>query len=413
MAVQICSGQTSYTNPNATLAVTADAARLNASTVRITLHWNIWTASSSLNSADRWILIVTPSGWKSGGVHIGGSWAYNTSYSGNAVIDVGVGATDTGFTFGCKVLAAGDVGGQTLTWDGSKGTNTGNPAIQYGTVSFPAYTATITISHQIVNVANSAWSQSKMTTAQATAGTTFTPSAHPTAITGFYCNTTITNSASPPFTVSGNRTVNVYYYRNSMSVSVDNNGGSGGKMTWSTIAWYGGNGTLTPPMRQGYTFTGWTRASGTFGLSGNSVTNVTASGSVKANWRANTYTLTYDGSGGSTPAAKSVTYDAAYGTLATSERRGFEFIGWFTSPAGGSQVTAATVCKGNSTVYAHWKVKTLYDRVIIQTAEGPKLAKPYIGINGAWVGSAALIGDGTKWKQTAINPELMRGDKNG
>ena len=30
------------------------------------------------------------------------------------------------------------------------------------------------------------------------------------------------------------------------------------------------------------------------------------------------------------------------------------FLGWFTSIDGGIQITAATICEGNLTVYAHW-----------------------------------------------------------
>ena len=64
-----------------------------------------------------------------------------------------------------------------------------------------------------------------------------------------------------------------------------------------------------------------------------------------AQWTANTYTVTFDANGGETPvpASKVVTYDAAYGTLATTSRTGYTFAGWFTAASGGTQVTAATV----------------------------------------------------------------------
>ena len=64
-----------------------------------------------------------------------------------------------------------------------------------------------------------------------------------------------------------------------------------------------------------------------------------------AQWTANTYTVTFDANGGSTPVptSKVVTYGAAYGTLATTSRTGYTFSGWFTAARGGTQVTAATV----------------------------------------------------------------------
>lgn len=415
MAVQLCSGQTSYTNASAWLNAQADIVRTGPTTARVTVYWQLYTAGSSLNSADRWIHIMEPNGnYPASGYYIGGSWAYNTEYGTNrgaapAQFDITISPYASSITLGVKVLAPGAAGGQTLTWDGGKKTSTGSPEVQYGALGYPAYTATITMNHYAINVPYSQWNLYTTTSAAASCGTTFTPSAHPIGITGFHHNAAITNQNYPAFTVTGDRGVNLYYERNAVSIAIDAAGGAGGSMAWNAGgAVYQNGGTLTPPTRQGYTFAGWTKVSGTFTLSGNTVSAVTASGSVRASWRANTYTLTYNGNGGTTPAAKSVTYDAAYGTLATSTRKGFEFLGWFTSPTGGTQVTASTVCKGSATVYARWKIKTLYDRVIIYTAQGIKIAKPYIRVNGVWKGAAARMGNGSQWKQTAVNPELIK-----
>ncbi len=77
-----------------------------------------------------------------------------------------------------------------------------------------------------------------------------------------------------------------------------------------------------------------------------------------AQWTANTYTVTFDANGGSTPAptSKVVTYGAAYGTLATTSRTGYTFNGWFTAASGGTQVTDVTIVNtaGNHTLYAQW-----------------------------------------------------------
>lgn len=74
---------------------------------------------------------------------------------------------------------------------------------------------------------------------------------------------------------------------------------------------------------------------------------------------ADLYTLTYDANGGSiSQASKSVTSDSAYGTLATPTRTGYTFAGWYTAANGGTQVTASTICKGDATIYAHWKANS-------------------------------------------------------
>ena len=80
-----------------------------------------------------------------------------------------------------------------------------------------------------------------------------------------------------------------------------------------------------------------------------------------AKFTANTYTVTYNGNGG-TPsvASKTVTYASTYGTLATASRTGYTLNGWYTAASGGTQVTADTVVKitSNQTLYAQWKANT-------------------------------------------------------
>lgn len=78
---------------------------------------------------------------------------------------------------------------------------------------------------------------------------------------------------------------------------------------------------------------------------------------------ANTYTVTFDANGGTTPtASKSVTYDSTYGTLPSPTRTGYSFAGWYTAASGGTQVTASTTVAitANQPLYAHWAANTVY-----------------------------------------------------
>ncbi len=126
--------------------------------------------------------------------------------------------------------------------------------------------------------------------------------------------------------------------------------------------------TLPTPTRTGYTFKGWTvsNADGNWTV-GEPVTN-TISGkygniTVKANWEANQYTLSYNlndtdrqGTASCSETSKTVTYDSAVGELPTPTMTAYQFDGWFTAATGGTQVTASTVYQtaSNTTVYAHW-----------------------------------------------------------
>lgn len=69
----------------------------------------------------------------------------------------------------------------------------------------------------------------------------------------------------------------------------------------------------------------------------------------------NKYTLTLDPNGGTcnTPSITQY-YNSKWGNLDTPTRDGYSFAGWYTSPTGGTQITANTVCKDDTVAYAHW-----------------------------------------------------------
>lgn len=92
----------------------------------------------------------------------------------------------------------------------------------------------------------------------------------------------------------------------------------------------------------------------------------------------NSYTVTFNANGGSaSETSRTLKYGAAYGTLPTATRDGYEFLGWFTLQSGGTQVTATTTYTSttNTTLWAHWKNVGYY----------------YIDLNG-WLDGAASGG---------------------
>ena len=149
----------------------------------------------------------------------------------------------------------------------------------------------------------------------------------------------------------------------SYSVTYNANGGSGAPT--AQTKWNGVALTLstTKPTATGYTFKNWnTKADGT-GTSYSSGASYTTNAALAlyARWTANSYTVTFNANGGTTPtASKSVTYKNTYGTLPTPTRTGHSFAGWFTTASGGSQVTTSTTVTTASahTLYAHWNANT-------------------------------------------------------
>ena len=151
----------------------------------------------------------------------------------------------------------------------------------------------------------------------------------------------------------------------SYSLSFDSNGGSGsmGSMTVTE-----GQSTRLPNnsfTREGYYFTGWnTRADGN-GTSYSDGATVTPGGNLElyAQWKAESYTLSFDPNGGSGEmAAETVTYGVATRLPENAfTREKYSFTGWNTKAdgSGTSYSDGATVTPGGDLeLYAQWKAES-------------------------------------------------------
>ena len=88
---------------------------------------------------------------------------------------------------------------------------------------------------------------------------------------------------------------------------------------------------------------------------------------LKARWRVDWIRVYFDGNRpvdeptynveNINPTNKVVYVGQAYGTLPTPTLYGWQFVGWYTAPAGGVQVTSSTICNATEThtLYAHWR----------------------------------------------------------
>lgn len=129
--------------------------------------------------------------------------------------------------------------------------------------------------------------------------------------------------------------------------------------TWKTSAKNGSiSGTYTD------TISSWASGSKTYTVllqhqwqQGGSFSDDTST-SRSASWTAATFTVAFNANGGTvSPGSKTVSYGSTYGSLPTPTRVNYIFLGWFTDPSGGSQVTAGTTVgiTANQTLYAHWQ----------------------------------------------------------
>ena len=151
-------GQSSYTNPGAILRASCDTTRIaGSSNVRFNVYWRIYTNSGWANSnGTRYLHLVNGTNCYSRfGTcgPIGTSWAsfswYPKDGPGTAYITANVGYAAGSKSLGCTVnmssTNSGSIGSvTTLHWVGRKTSNTGNPELQPGTVSFSAANFTVT-----------------------------------------------------------------------------------------------------------------------------------------------------------------------------------------------------------------------------------------------------------------------------
>ena len=158
---------------------------------------------------------------------------------------------------------------------------------------------------------------------------------------------------------ASDHTLYAQWTANPYTVTFDANGGSTPVPTSKQVTYGSAYGTLATTSLTGYTFVGWfTAASGGTQVTEATIVSTASNHTLYAQWTANPYTVTFDANGGSTPVptSKQVTYDLAYGTLATTSLTGYTFVGWFTAASGGTQVTEATIVStaSNHTLYAQW-----------------------------------------------------------
>lgn len=143
-------------------------------------------------------------------------------------------------------------------------------------------------------------------------------------------------------------------------ITYDWNGGSPGNQVYSLSYGITSNITLVQPVRDGYTFTGWTGANGSTPQKTVTIPKGSKGDkSYKANWSPVNYTITYNANGGSLSGQRTkYTVESSTYTLPTPKRTGYEFTGW-TGSNGNTANTSVTIYKGttgNKSYTANWKI---------------------------------------------------------
>lgn len=304
-----------------------------------------------------------------------GLGSINVSYAGNnayRVDEVSINVTSytpyisfkndgsrTGYTM--SGMIGGSVGGNGCssgftakdTW-----ANSWNPAnaLLYIGAGFSYNDVTITWSPNLYaqtlnhyKLKNGSWVLFATTYENAYYDSVYVPS-YTTAPTGYYAYSRTEETGR---TVAGDRTFSLYYHPHLYTQTIIHQKYQNGAWVYFTTTY--ANAYYDTIFTPAYTTapTGYHAYSRTW----NTGWAVAGAGTFYAYYYPNTYTITYNGNTG-TPsvASKTALYDCPWGTLATATKRGYDFMGWYTAPEGGTLVTKNTICKGNLTVYAHWQI---------------------------------------------------------
>ncbi len=163
------------------------------------------------------------------------------------------------------------------------------------------------------------------------------------------------DKAIPATMPAENMTITAQWEINQYTITFDTAGGS----TVAPITQDYGTNITAPadPTREGYTFIGWDKAIPT--------TMPAENMTIKAQWKINQYTITFDTAGGS--AIAPITQD--YGTVITAPeaptREGYTFIGW-------DKAIPTAMPAENMTIKAQWKVNSY--TITFDTAGGSEIA---------------------------------------
>lgn len=123
-------------------------------------------------------------------------------------------------------------------------------------------------------------------------------------------------------------------------------------------------GELPIPTREGYTFSQWLAVTGGISVvvTPDTVVLVATNHTLTASWAVNTYTATFDPTGGTvSPANKIVTFNAVYGELPMPARTGYTFEGWQATTNGivfGVTSNSVVSIPSDHTLAASWSANT-------------------------------------------------------
>ena len=179
---------------------------------------------------------------------------------------------------------------------------------------------------------------------------------------------------------------------------------------------FGSTEHISERKRTGYTLTGYvitnTSSGSTTDIGGATLTFDSSTktaefkqGSVAvtltAQWKINTYTVTFNGNGGtSSEASKTANYNTTISTLPTATKKNYKFIEWNTAADGtGTAFTNSTKVTGNITVYAIYELAA---NCFVKHNGTYVAAMLYVLVDGIYKTGTVSVKDNGTYKQSGM-----------
>lgn len=155
---------------------------------------------------------------------------------------------------------------------------------------------------------------------------------------------------------TGDMVLNAHWTANIYSVILDGNGGTINGDTSFEVTFEAPYGEISSVSRENYISQGWFTEDDEK-IEATTIVTTASDHTLYAKWRGETKTLMLNPNGGELNVSDELEaeYGSPYGELPVPKKKGYKFLGWFTTPRSSTQVTAETICQGDQTVYAQWE----------------------------------------------------------
>lgn len=294
----------------------------NGATVILYAQWKI----------NQYALTVNPNGGKFNDSTANSSFTQNYNTTKTVADAARAGYDFTGWTLSGS--GSWDAANKTFTYGAGAGTLTAGWTATPYTITYNADGGTVSPASLSYNIESNA----TLASAEKT-GYTFTGWKPAAAAGNWNAATTYAGGASVKG-MYGNVTLTAQWKINQYTLTVDPNGGTfnGSSAASAFTQDYATAKTVADPVRTGYTFTGWTLSgAGAWNAAGKTFTYGAGAATLTANWKANVYTVKFDGNGadGGATAAIEKTYGAEKALTENGfTKTGYEFKGWATAADG-------------------------------------------------------------------------------